>query len=122
MGGKRSREGSREGGERMTLAELKIEIAKLGIPFSYGYFEGEQPPKYIVYQESLRNVIWADGVPVYSEPWIVLYLISKNRDLVAESAIYQMLMGNKVPFDDPEYVFDEEQRLHIVTFNFSIGG
>ena len=106
----------------MTLPELKTEIAKIGIPYCYGYFDGEQPPKYIVYQESLRNVIWADGVPVYSEPWIVLYLISKNRDLVAESAIYQMLMGNKVPFDDPEYIFDEEQHLHIVTFNFSIGG
>lgn len=106
----------------MTLEGLKTEIAKLGIPYSYGYFEGEQPPKYIVYNETQRNVIFADGVPVYSEAWIVLYLVTKNRDLVAESAIYQMLMGNKIPFDDPEYVFDEEQRLHISTFYFTLGG
>lgn len=106
----------------MTLEGLKTEIAKLGIPYSYGYFDGEQPPKYIVYNETMRNVIWADGVPVHWDPWIVLYLVSQYRDQIAEAAIFSMMKENKLPFDDPEYIFDEEQRLHIVTFYFSIGG
>lgn len=106
----------------MTLAELKTEIAKLKIPYAYGYFSEKQPAKYIVYEETLRNVIFADGVEVYSEPWIVLRLVSKNRDLTAEASICAMLRENKFPYDDPEYFFDEEEGIHIATFYFSIGG
>lgn len=106
----------------MTLAQLKTAIDALKIPYAYGYFDGKQPPKYIVYQESQRNCIYADGVVVYSEPVITLQLISKHRDLTAEQAIIKMLNDNQLAYDDPEYYFDEEEGVHVATFFFQIGG
>lgn len=106
----------------MTLAELSTALATLKIPYSYGYFEGKQAPEYIVYHESLRNVIHADGVVVYAEPWITLHLISKKRHVASELALAKLLSDNGIAFDNPEYEFDEEQALHIATFYFQIGG
>ena len=104
----------------MTLAELKAAIKTLNIPCAYGYFDGEQPPKYIVYRETLRNVIHADGRVIYSEPWITLDLVSKHRDVIAEQAIMRLLTENQIAFDDPEYDFDEEQGIHVATYIFQI--
>ena len=106
----------------MTLEELKKAIASLNIPYAYGYFDGKQHPKYIVYYESLRNVIHADGVVVYGESWITLHLISKKRDVLTEQRIIKLLNDNGIAFDNPEYEYDEEQALHIATFYFQIGG
>lgn len=106
----------------MTLAELKTAIAALSIPYAYGYFEGEQPTKYIVYNEELRNCIYADGVVVYSEPTITLQLISRHRDLTAEAAITKMLDDNQISYDFPEFYYDEEQSVHVASFVFRIGG
>ena len=105
----------------MTLEELKTAISGLKIPYAYGYFEGKQPPKYIVYFESLRNVFHADGVVVYAESWTTLHLISKKRDIVSEMAILKMLCDNGIAVDNPEYEYDEEQSIHIATFYFQIG-
>lgn len=104
----------------MTLAELKAAIKSLNIPCAYGYFDGKQPPKYIVYRETLRNVIHADGRAIYSEPWITLDLVSKHRDAIAEQAIMRLLTENQIAFDDPEYDFDEEQGIRVVTYIFQI--
>lgn len=105
----------------MTLAELKAAIKSLNIPCAYGYFDGKQPPKYIVYRETLRNVIHANGRVIYSEPWITLYLVSKeHRDFITEQAIMRLLTENQIAFDDPEYDFDEEQGIHVATYIFQI--
>lgn len=106
----------------MTLEGLKTAVSGLNIPYAYGYFDGDQPPKYIVYQETLRNVIYADGVPIYSEPWITMQLVSKHRDLTTEAAIMKMLADNLTACDNPEYEFDEEQGLHVATYIFQIEG
>ena len=106
----------------MTLEELSEKVAALNIPYTYGYFENEQHPAYIAYHEILRNVIFADGVAVHWDPWIMLTFVSTHRDLTSEQKIHEMLRENKLPFDTPEYEFDEEQGVHITTFNFSIGG
>lgn len=105
----------------MTLEELKTAISGLDIPFAYGYFEKKQAPKYIVYYESLRNVVHADGVVVYAESWITLHLISKKRDILAERSVFEMLRDNGIAVDNPEYEYDEEQNVHIATFYFQIG-
>lgn len=105
----------------MTLEELKTAIAGLKIPYAYGYFTGQQPSKYIVFYESLRNVIHADGVVVYAESWINLHLYSSKREVLTEQAIAGMLAANGIAFDNPEYYFDEEQKLHVATFYFQIG-
>lgn len=106
----------------MTLTEFAELLGTLNIPSRYGYFDAKQPVPYIVYMETLRNAIYADGVVVYAEPVITLQLITKHRDIAAESVVVGLLCDNGISFDDPEFYFDDEQDVHVATFTFQIGG
>jgi hypothetical protein len=104
----------------MTLEELKIIIESLGIPCAYGYFRDKKPPAYIVYSETMRNAIYADGIVVYAEPFIMLQLYTKTRSLATERLIEGALSANKIAYDSPDYEFDESQEIHIATYYFPI--
>ena len=104
----------------MTLQELKIIIESLGIPYAYGYFRDKKPPAYIVYAETMRNAIYADGIVVYAEPYIMLQLYTKARSIATERLIEGALSANKIAYDSPDYEFDESQEIHISTYYFPI--
>lgn len=104
----------------MTFEHFRELIAELEIPARYGYFKKAQAVPYIAYTATEKNTIHADGVVVYSEPWIELNLYTKSRDFAAESTVEQFLTTNGIAFDVPELFFDEDQNIHIATFNFSL--
>lgn len=104
----------------MTLAELKAIVASIGIPCAYGFFPQAQAPPYIVFAETYRNPIYADGVVIYAEPSILLRFYSQTRDLTTERLIEATLATHKIAYDTPDYEYDEDQGVHIASYYFAI--
>lgn len=104
----------------MTLAEFSALISTLKIPARYGYFKESQAVPYIAYTATEKNTIHADGVAVYSEPWIELNLYTKSRDLTTEASVEGLLTSNGIAFDVPDLYFDEIQNIHTATYNFPL--
>ena len=104
----------------MTLAEFSALISTLKIPARYGYFKEYQAVPYIAYTATEKNTIHADGVAVYSVPWIELNLYTKSRDLTTEASVEELLTSNGIAFDVPDLYFDEIQNIHTATYNFSL--
>ena len=104
----------------MTLEQFQTAVNTIKIPNYYGYMPENTSPPYIAYNATQKNVIHADGVVVYSENDIDFRFVSVERDLDTEADIEGMLSDNGIAFDAPELEFDEEQRIHIATYNFQI--
>lgn len=120
MGSRSGGKSHRKGGEEMTLTEFGAAVAEIGIPAVYGYHREETAPPYIAYASTLRNVIYADGVVVYSEEWVELKLVTKSRSIEAENSIELLFNQNGLQYDDPEFVFDEKQGIHTATYYFQL--
>lgn len=104
----------------MTLETFHTLIASLDLPVVYGYYRSEQPPPYIAYASTMRNVVHADGIVIYAEEWIELHLITAQRDLSAERAVESLLNANKIAFDSPDLAFDEKQGIHEAIYYFQL--
>ena len=104
----------------MTLQEFAAAIAELDIISVYGYYNDEKTTPYIAYRATEKNCIYADGIVVYSEEWIVLEFVSRNRDLDTEHMIEMFLTSCKIPFSTPECYFDEKQKIHITAYEFQL--
>ena len=104
----------------MNLREFAATVALLGIPAVYGYYMEEKTPPYLAYRSTTKNVLHADGIVVYSEEWVTLEFVSRNRDLDAERSIEAFLTIHGIAFDSPECFFDEKQKIHIVRYEFQL--
>ena len=103
----------------MTLAELKTALSSLtGIPSVYGYFPKGQNPPYIAYQAGDAQTIAADGLVVVQIANVILTLVTQHRDTVKETQIADLLTSNGVDYGEPDYEFDETEKIHKTTFNF----
>lgn len=105
----------------MTLSDFGTLIAELNIPAIYGPYQNAKSVPYISYTSQDRNVIHADGIVIYGEEWIMLKLVTKSRDLTKEATVESFLTENGIPYDDPDYYFDESQKIHITTYYFLLG-
>lgn len=105
----------------MTLEGFGELIGTIGIEAVYGYFKGAaQAAPYITYAATEKNCIYADGRCIYSEDWIVLRLVSQERDTASEALIENLLTGNGLAFGDPELEFDEKQGIHTAIYYFQL--
>ncbi|MBO5921723.1 MAG: hypothetical protein J6S92_06840 [Oscillospiraceae bacterium] len=104
----------------MTLEDFGDLISTLDIPAVYGYYKSETAPAYITYIVTDKNVIHADGIVIYSEEWIELKLVTKMRDLDAESSIEELLTENQISFYDPDFEFNEKEGIHTATYYFQL--
>ena len=104
----------------MNLREFSATVAVLGIPAVYGYYTEDKAPPYIAYRSTEKNCIYADGIVVYSDEWMVLEFVSRNRDLDAERSIEAFLTIHGIAFDSPECFFDEKQKIHITQYEFHL--
>ncbi len=104
----------------MTLEELGGIISNIGLPYAYGFIKQSTAPAYIVYSETYRNAIYADGRMIYAEPYILLQLYTKMRSLATERQIEAILAANGIAYDSPDYAFDETQNIHIASYYFPI--
>ena len=104
----------------MTLESFHTLISALNIPCVYGYFRSAQAPPYIAYASTMRNVFHADSIVIYAEEWIELRLITKRREPAIERQIETLLTENGIPFDSPDFAFDEKQGIHEAIYDFQI--
>lgn len=102
----------------MSLEQLKTLISTLRIDAFYGYFPKEKKPPYIAYQAETAQSLHADGVVVLLIANIALTLVTARRDTATEQQIADLLTANDVDFGEPDYEFDEEQKIHKATFYF----
>lgn len=105
----------------MTLSDFGTLIAELNIPSVYGPYQNAKSVPYVSYTAQDRNVIHADGIVIYGEEWIMLKLVTRSRDLTKEATVESFLTENGIPYDDPDYYFDESQKIHITTYYFLLG-
>lgn len=106
----------------MTIAEFGTVIATLSIPAYFGPLFDSQAVPYISYTSQERNTIHADGIVIYSEEWIELRFVSKERDMASEALIEHLLTTNGIAFYDPDMSYDEKQHIHIVSYTFMLEG
>lgn len=104
----------------MTLEAFYTALSSLNIPAVYGAYKDNQAAPYIAYQAYRRNCIHADGIVVYGEDWIDLRLVTKGRDLEKEALFEQLMTDSGISFDDPDYEFDEKQKVHITSYSFML--
>ena len=102
----------------MTTKELKTKLQALNISQVYGIQPQETAPPYIAYSAETANAISADGVVVFLASNVKLTFVSKKRDIATEKAIEEILTSNGVDFDNPEYSFDGNQKIHTVDYYF----
>lgn len=102
----------------MTLEAFGAAIANLPLQAIYGPYQDAQSVPYISYTAYERNVIHADGIVIYGEDWIELRLVTRSRDLTLEKLVENVLTSNGISFDDPDYYFDEKQKIHTASYSF----
>lgn len=102
----------------MSLAELKALMDTLNMDTVYGYFPEEKNPPYIAYQAETAQSINADGIVVLLIANVKLTLVTARRDTATEKQIADLLTENDVDFGEPDYEFDETQKIHKTSFYF----
>lgn len=104
----------------MILQELNRMLDGIqGVGHVYGNFPENQEVPYIAYQATEDNPIYSDGRIIYSESSVSMNLVTRFRDLSAESYIDSMLIRCGVQYSK-NYEVDAEQKTHTVTYNFTI--
>ncbi len=104
----------------MTVEDFGGLIAALDIPSRYGHFKNAKAVPYIVYTVIEKNAVYADGIVVYSEPWIELLLCTESRDTAAEAEIERMLTDAGIAFEVYDMAYDEKEGIHITSYSFQL--
>lgn len=99
-----------------TLTKLLQEFDT--ISFAYGQFPDSVEPPYISYRAEEENAIYGDGIKVYADEIVIMDVVTAKRDLRLEARL-DALFENSDTQTKKSYEFDEEQKIHIVTYEFS---
>jgi hypothetical protein len=104
----------------MTLQDLRRILDGIeNVGHCYGYFPENQEVPYIAYYATEANPIYSDGQIIYSEDSVTMNLVTRYRDLAAESYIDRMLRECGVQYAKT-YEIDSEQKMHTVTYQFTV--
>ena len=104
----------------MTLQDLNRILDGIdNVGHCYGYFPENQEVPYIAYYATGENQIYSDGLIVYSDDSVTMNLVTRYRDLAAESYIARMLRECGVQYAKT-YEIDSEQKMHTVTYQFTV--
>lgn len=104
----------------MTLQDLKIILDGIeNVGHCYGYFPENQEVPYIAYYATEANPIYSDGQIIYSEDSVTMMLVTRYRDLSAESYIEKMFRKYGVQHSKT-FEVDPEQKIHTVTYQFTV--
>ena len=104
----------------MTLQDLKIILDGIeNVGHCYGFFPENQEFPYIAYYATESNPIYSDGHIIYSEDSVTMMLVTRYRDLAAESYIEKMFRKYGVQYAKT-YEVDPEQKIHTATYNFTV--
>ena len=104
----------------MTLQELRCILDGIeNVGHCYGYFPENQEVPYIAYNSTQENPIYSDGIRIFDEESVTMSLVTRYRDLSAESYIDRMLTKHGVQFAK-SFEVDPEQKIHTTTYQFTV--
>lgn len=104
----------------MTLQDLKIILDGIeNVGHCYGYFPENQEVPYIAYNSTNDNPIFSDGGIIYNEESVTMILVTRYRDLAAESYIERMFCKYGVQYAKT-FEVDPEQKIHTATYQFTV--
>ena len=104
----------------MTLQDLKVILDGIeNVGHCYGYFPDTQEVPYIAYNSTNDNAIFSDGQIVYNEESVTMILVTRYRDLAAESYIERMFRKYGVQYAKT-FEVDPEQKIHTATYQFTV--
>lgn len=104
----------------MTLQDLKIILDGIeNVGHCYGYFPDNQEVPYIAYNSTNDNPIFSDGGIIYNEESVTMILVTRHRDLAAESYIERMFCKYGVQYAKT-FEVDPEQKIHTATYQFTV--
>ncbi len=104
----------------MTLQDLRCILDGIeNVGHCYGYFPDNQEVPYIAYNSTNDNPIFSDGGIIYNEESVTMILVTRYRDLAAESYIERMFRKYGVQYAKT-FGVDPDQKIHTVTYQFTV--
>lgn len=104
----------------MTLQDLNRILDGIeNVGHCYGYFPENQEVPYIAYNSTNDNPIFSDGGIIYNEESVTMILVTRYRDLAAESYIERMFRKYGVQYAKT-FEVDPEQKIHTATYQFTV--
>lgn len=104
----------------MNLQLLTEELGKFeNLSYVYGSFPDNTDPPYVTYNSIEAQPICADGVCLFTVEQVELSLVTTKRDMCLENQIENMFFKHGVTFDI-RMEFDEDQKIHTVTYTFAV--
>lgn len=100
-----------------SAAELYSTLEGTGLPVSFGFFEEEQTPPYLIYIGDGQEQFRADNT-VYSKEntFQVEYYFTK-KDEVAEDALEEALLAGGFLYEKSADVFDESESVWVIYYS-----
>ncbi len=103
----------------MTLEELYIVLAGIGIPVRYSHFNNPVSPPYLVYINEGKETFKADDSIYLKEKSIRIELYTKIKDESLEETIENTLENSGLIWEFDE-TYDDNQKLFIIYYYFNI--
>jgi hypothetical protein len=103
----------------MTQAELQIELDKSGYPTVYGSFKEPKAPPYVVFIRPSADTVSSDYKVHGKFQDYIVELYTKQKDLVAEKKLEDIL-GTIDPEYDTLEVYIDTEKLFLVTYSITI--
>lgn len=95
-------------------------LDEIGFPYSEGEFRATPNPPYIAW-DIITGTVSADGVVVYSEEAIVLYLQTLRGDNSAEITVENVLDEYMISYDKGKQWIGGSQRVWVTTYTLAAG-
>src|SRR5690606_3679435 len=110
---------SREGDQKMTLAELVTILMETGYPVAYSHFLYDVQAPFIVYREPESSNFHADNRVYKKIRNIDVELYTDKKDPEAEEKIEALLDANDLPYESYE-IYIESEKLFQKVYQLSI--
>ena len=93
-------------------------LKTLNIPVAYGHFDSnkEVSPPFLIYRETSPNTFKADGITYYRANNYELELVTVKKDLELEQSITTLLTKNKIPYDQEDDVWDNDEKIYHIFY------
>lgn len=89
-------------------------LKTLNIPVAYDHFTSDKQvvPPFVVYRELGVDTFKADNNTTYRDYNFEIELITIKKDIELEQRIETLLIGNNIPYDTSNEVWDDEEKIY----------
>lgn len=100
----------------MTNEEIYSLISQLGIPAAYNHFDKKIQPPFVLYTDLSPDVLNADDYNYMMYDNYQIELVTDKKDIVLEKQLETLLNNNHIPFEKLDDIFDDSERIYIITY------